>query len=83
MTLLIIKGKMMRLSLIILTLLASGCATKVISSTPRSVIVESELMDITEAQKLADSECAKHNRFARITMRATRSDKTYTFDCVQ
>ena len=74
---------MKRISLLFFTLLLVGCATKVISSTPRSVIVESELMDITEAQKLADAECAKHNRFARITMRATRSDKTYTFDCVQ
>jgi hypothetical protein len=73
----------MRLLLIFFIISLTGCATKVISSTPRSVIVESELMDVAEAQKLADIECAKHNRFARITMRATRADKTYTFDCVQ
>jgi len=59
-----------------------GC-TSVVSSNPRQVIVESQMMNAPEAQRLADAECAKHQRFAKLTMKADYWERNYLFDCVQ
>ncbi|SEL26060.1 hypothetical protein SAMN05216387_107110 [Nitrosovibrio tenuis] len=61
----------------------SGCAAKVISSNSRTVVVESQGMDSAESQLLADKECAKHQRYARVTARPTYWLREYVFDCVQ
>lgn len=61
--------------------LLAGCnatATKVVSSSPRTVGVQS-FKGLGEAQKAADLECAKHNRYARWVS----GDLNYVFDCVQ
>jgi hypothetical protein len=60
-----------------------GCATSVISSNPRGVIVESQMLDAGEAQRLADAECAKHERFARMVIKGDYWERNYTFDCVK
>ena len=60
----------------------SGCATAVVSSNPRNVVVESQSMDAKEAQRLADVECAKHKRYAKMTMKADYWERNYTFECV-
>jgi len=60
----------------------SGCAAKVITSSPRSVVVESQGMDTAESQALADKECAKYQKHARITARPTYWLREFMFDCV-
>ena len=60
----------------------SGCATSVVSSNPRSVAVESQSMDAKEAQRLADAECAKHKRYAKMTIKADYWERNYTFECI-
>ena len=60
----------------------SGCATSVVSSNPRNVVVESQSMDAKEAQRLADAECAKHKRYAKMTIKADYWERNYTFECI-
>lgn len=60
-----------------------GCATQVVSSNPKSVIVESQSMDAGQSQKLADAECAKYGSYARMTTKADYWDRNYVFDCVK
>ena len=67
--------------LIVVTLLLTGCAAQVISSSERTVIVKARVQDVAEAQKIADSECAKYNRHARLSIKATINQ--YVYDCVE
>ena len=69
--------------LILLIALLSGCAAKVISSGPRSVVVSASDDKVADAQKLADKECQKHNRFAQLRREPTKSSDRFIFDCVQ
>jgi len=64
-------------------LVLAGCATNVVSSNPRSVVVESQLMDASKAQAAADAECAEHGRYARMTSKADYWDRNYVFECVE
>lgn len=64
-------------------LILAGCATKVVSSNSRSVIVESEMMEASKAQNLADIECRKHGLYARMTTKADFYDRNYIFECIQ
>lgn len=68
---------------IIVGLLLLGCETTVISANPRQVIVKSSMMDTKESQRLAEAECGKHERYARMALKATNTDPNYTFDCVE
>ena len=61
----------------------SGCATSVISSNPRNVMVESYWMDAKEAQRLADAECAKYKRCAKMTIKGDTWDRIYVFECIE
>ena len=61
-----------RLSLILL-----GCETTVISANPRQVIVKSSELDAKESQRLAEAECGKHQRYARMSLKATNIDPNY------
>lgn len=66
--------------------LLSGCAATVTSSTPRSVIVDAGRppnLNGASAQRLADAECAKHSRFARMSGRPNPGSNDYVFDCVE
>jgi hypothetical protein len=60
-----------------------GCETTVISANPRQVIVKSSMLDAKESQRLAEAECGKHERYARMALKATNTDPNYTFDCVE
>jgi hypothetical protein len=71
------------LLIVLLGVAVSGCGTSVISSNPRQVIVESQMMDAKEAQRLADSECAKNKRYAKMTLKADYWERNYTFECVE
>lgn len=57
--------------------LLSGCAASVKASSPRSAVIHAG--GIASAQKLADSECAKHQRFAKFVQ---GGDFVFHFDCV-
>ena len=79
---------MNRLVCAVMVLLLTGCAAPgVIASNPRSVVVDGGRghmrIGTDEAQKLADVECAKHQRFARIAARPDSRSRSFVFDCVQ
>lgn len=73
----------MKLFLLVAVIAIAGCATKVVSSSPRSVVVSGPDNAVAEAQKLADAECAKQQRFARLIDRPNRMSDQFVFDCVQ
>jgi uncharacterized protein YceK len=64
-------------------LLLSGCAARVVSSSPRTVVVKAPDMFISESQELANKECAKHNRYARMVAQPTIFSSEFIFDCIQ
>lgn len=60
--------------------LMTGCATEVISSSERTVVVQARVRDIAQAQALADTECKKRGTLARFSGKATPNQ--FVFDCV-
>lgn len=60
----------------------AGCAAEVISSSPRTVVVTARDNMVAESQALADKECAKHGRYARLIERPHRYSDQFVFDCV-
>jgi hypothetical protein len=78
----------MKLPIVLASLILVGCAGKVTSSTPRSVIIDAgnNITGATsaDAQRMADAECAKHGRFAKMTGRPDRyNSNDYVFECIQ
>jgi hypothetical protein len=73
----------MRVLLIGVVVFLTSCAAQVLSSNPRSVTVKAGQVRIVDAQTLADTECAKHKRFARLALRPTdNTPNHWVFDCV-
>lgn len=73
----------MRITVMLLAaVLVSGCAARVLSSSPRTVVVKAHVQDYAGAQKLADVECAKHQRHARLMERPGPTTAEFVFDCV-
>ena len=70
-------------AIIVGILILLGCETTVISSNPRQVIVKSSELDTKESQRLAEAECGKHRRYAKMSLKATNIDPNYTFECVE
>lgn len=66
-------------TILIVTVLLTGCGAWVKASSPRSVTVAADT--IRQAQEVANAECAKHQRFARFSQEHQRFN--YTFDCVE
>lgn len=66
--------------------LLGGCASQVVSSNARSVVVDAGKppnRNSAEAQRLADAECAKHKRVAQMTGRPLYGQTNeYVFACV-
>ena len=62
--------------------LLSGCAAKVVSSSPRTVVVRAMDTAVADAQRLADAECKAHSRFARLVARPSPISDEFVFDCV-
>lgn len=60
----------------------SACAAKVVTANPRSVVVESQGMNTAESQSLADKECAKYQKYAKMAARPTYWLREFVFDCV-
>lgn len=73
----------MRQIVVVLAAIAlTGCAAKVVDGNERGVIIKAGEADASGAFKLANAECEKHNRKARLNSRP-RDDNTWAFDCVQ
>ena len=64
-------------------LLVSGCATEVISSNARSVTISAIWVKKEEAFRLAQSECNKFNRTARLVLSPVELNNLWTFDCIE
>ena len=62
-------------------LVLGGCAAKVLSSSPRSVVIRAFVDQTADAQRMADTECGKHGLKARINSRPNVDQ--LIFDCVQ
>lgn len=58
-----------------------GCAAKVTSSGERTVMINAGSMEGAEALSLANSECKKYGRYARLLTKPT-GDRQWVFDCV-
>jgi hypothetical protein len=69
----------MKSLVLLLTLAVAGCGATVKASSPRSVVIHAG--GVASAQTLANTECAKHGRFARFVQE--RPEFVYTFDCVE
>ena len=62
----------------------SGCAASVVASNPRSVTIKAGTTKAEEAQALADAECAKHNRYAKLTIPpGGEQPMNYVYACVE
>lgn len=70
---------------VVLCLVSTGCGPTIKSATPNHVIVESYQMNIENAQRVADGECAKYQRRAEIVLKATprEQERDYLFACVE
>ena len=56
-----------------------GCGATIQTSNPRSNMIHA--VSAKQAQPLADSECAKHGRFARLV--GTDGNFNFSFHCVE
>jgi hypothetical protein len=77
------KEAKMRSYIVILTVALAGCAIpqpKVVSSSERSVVVELRTRNVAGAQSLADAECHRYGRTARMSHHL--DDIRILFDCV-
>jgi hypothetical protein len=64
--------------------LVTGCGVtlnKVLSASERTVIVQAISGDMAAAQKLADAECARYGRKARLAQ-VLDGTVQYVYDCV-
>jgi hypothetical protein len=60
----------------------AGCAAQVVSTSPQSVTIKAPITKVQEAQDLADAECRKTGKQARLTGRPTATVPLWLFDCV-
>lgn len=72
----------MRLLLLVVVLGLAGCAAKVLSANDRSVTVAASIREVGAAQQLADAECAKAGRKARLVGTPTYTAPVWIYDCV-
>ena len=74
---------MLRFIVIILFLgLLAGCGTTVQSSNQFGVVTDSSVPNASESQRLADIECAKYHRVAKMTSAGGLMQRQFIFDCV-
>ena len=62
----------------------AGCGPSIRTASPNHVIVESYQMNDEKAQRVADAECAKYRRRARVTLKPTarEDERDYIFACI-
>lgn len=64
------------------TVVLSGCAAKLIASNERTVIINAHSSDPAGAIAIAQQECSKYDRHARLSEKP-RGDRQWTFDCIK
>ena len=67
--------------LIPILFLITGCAAQLISSSERTVVIRAGSAQAAESQKVADEECKKHGRHARLSLKPTPNE--FIYDCVE
>lgn len=60
-----------------------GCAPTVLSTSPRTVVIHGPRNAFAPVQALADAECTKHGRFAKMVQRPSTDPNQFMFDCVE
>jgi hypothetical protein len=60
----------------------AGCGVQLVSTSARSVVIRGGTAYIQQAQNMADAECAKNNRQARLIRNADGYSSAYLFDCI-
>ena len=72
-----------RLIVIIGCVLLPGCAPSLLNSSMNNVVIRAHNDHAGEAQVMADAECKKFSKSARLnqTVRANVAESTYFFDC--
>lgn len=76
------RTKMKYLPVIALSLL-TGCASSVVTSTPRTVVLKgANSSNTAQTQVMADVECQKHNRWA-VHIPDSQRDGIATYECVE
>jgi hypothetical protein len=78
-----IEGNLMKIKYLtlILILFITGCGTTVLSSSEHEVITESLEPNQVKSQLIADSECAKYNKKAKLK-EFSHFSKYVIFSCV-
>ena len=71
-----------KISLILPILIFTGCATRVLISDRDHVVTDSPNPNYSDSKQVADAECAKYNRIAKMTSGVNAFDRKVTFDCV-
>ncbi|RYG06943.1 MAG: hypothetical protein EON92_19260 [Burkholderiales bacterium] len=74
--------RLTNLSALMAACLLAGCGVSVKSTSPRSVVIRGGTAYTQEAQTLADQECAKNGRLARMVSTPGARSSEYMFDCV-
>lgn len=68
---------------LVLCLLVTGCSSKLVSSTPRTVVLKGASgYNTAQTQALADVECNKHGRWA-VHIPDSQRDGIVTYECVK
>lgn len=70
----------MKYLVVVLAVLLAGCAAQVRSSGERSVVIWAPGNAVAEAQGLAERECGKHGRTARLAGQLNNGNLVY--DCL-
>jgi uncharacterized protein YceK len=74
---------MRRIALFITAAVLAGCAASVVSTSPRSVMINAGTRQAQDAQNLATVECAKQGLHARMSSGpGFGNPRQWTFDCV-
>lgn len=75
----------MKIFLVLLSLLVTGCAApELLSSDPYNVVVNADTSRPQDAQAMADKECAKLNKVAKLNRQRKTNNlwSDYIFACV-
>ena len=71
----------MKKLLLLVCVLMTGCAVKLISANDKTIVVQARRQDVAKAQDIAETECQKRGLHARLTSKPA-SDQ-FGFDCVR
>lgn len=74
--------RLLTLAAVVAAGLLAGCAAEVLSTSPRSVVIKAGTAQVAAAQELANKECEKHGRSARLNSRPAPYAPGWVFDCV-